>query len=281
MIHPVGEGIRLVIDGFSYRYRKQDDLVLDGFSLTVSGGEVVALAGPNGCGKTTLLRAAAGLLAPVAGSIHINREPTAVHLLRPERRARLTAAVPQFAQLPPGFTVNEAVMTGRIAFHGWFGPESEADRAVVAAALEAVGLQASGGQFVQTLSGGGQQRVWIARALAQEAPILLMDEPTAHLDLRHQVEALALLRRFAREAGRAVLVAMHDLNLAARFADRIALMERGRLTASGAPADVLTGERLSSVYSLPMSVIRHPVHGYPLIIPDGGIRGDGERRVSG
>jgi iron complex transport system ATP-binding protein len=161
-------------------------------------------------------------------------------------------------------------MTGRISFHGWFGPESAADRAAVRRALESVGMEHSEEQDVDTLSGGAIQRVLIARALAQEAPILLMDEPTAHLDLRYQVETLALLRRFAREAGRAVLVAMHDLNLAARFADRVVLMERGRLVACGKPAEVLTRERLSPLYCIPMNVIPHPVHGYPLIIPDGG-----------
>ena len=269
MIHPARHYTVLSIRNLSFRYRPQGEPILHSIDLTVHGGELVALAGPNGCGKTTLLRAAAGMLAPLEGEIRVNQGTVPMHRLNPEQRARLAATVPQFAQLPPGFLVQDIVMAGRISFHGWFGPETAADRAAVSSALAEVGLGAAGNEPVQTLSGGAQQRVLIARALAQEAPILLMDEPTAHLDLRYQLEALALLRRFSREGGRAVLIAMHDLNLAARFADRIALIDRGRLIASGAPADVLTPQRLSSVYSVPITVIRDPVHGSPLILPDG------------
>jgi iron complex transport system ATP-binding protein len=263
------ESVVLSIARLVFRYPAGAEDVLADITLDVAGGEVVALAGPNGCGKTTLLRAAAGMLSPRSGSVSISRATGPVHRLGPEKRARLIAVVPQFAKLPAGFSVHDAVMTGRISFHGWFGPESAADRAAVRRALESVGMDPAEGQDVGTLSGGAVQRVLIARALAQEAPVLLMDEPTAHLDLRYQVETLALLKRFAREAGRAVLVAMHDLNLAGRFADRVALMERGRRAACGRPADVLTRERLSPLYCIPMTVIPHPLHGYPIVIPDG------------
>jgi iron complex transport system ATP-binding protein len=139
----------------------------------------------------------------------------------------------------------------------------------VGSALSAVGLEGMSGRFVETLSGGGQQRVMIARALAQEAPILLMDEPTAHLDVRHQMETLALLSALARESRRAVLIVLHDLNLASRFADRVALLDRGRLIHCGIPAEVLTAETLSSLFAFPLQVLPHPLRGFPLIIPDG------------
>jgi iron complex transport system ATP-binding protein len=206
-----------------------------------------------------------------------------MHLLPPEQRARLAAGVPQMPKLPSGFTVGEAVMVGRISFHGWFGPESTDDRAAVREALAAVGLEADIDCRLETLSGGAQQRMFIARALAQEAPILLMDEPTAHLDLRYQIETLTLLRRLAREKRRAVLIALHDLNLASRFADRVALMDRGRLIACGAPCEVLTADILSPLYAIRLHVFPHPLYGHPLILPDGDdqVADERERRAAG
>jgi iron complex transport system ATP-binding protein len=261
--------ISLIVDGITVRYPASSEYALYRFSLRVSGGEVVALAGPNGCGKTTLLRAASGMLEPLAGSVAISDAPGPVHRLSPERRARRIGVVPQMEKLPPGFTAAETVMLGRISFHGWFGRESDADREAVRSALSAVGLEGMADHLVETLSGGSQQRVMIARALAQEAPILLMDEPTAHLDIRFQIETLALLRALARNFGRAVLIAMHDLNLVSRFADRVALMNRGSMIRCGSPAQVFTSERLSDLYGIRLQVIPHPQHGFPLVLPDG------------
>lgn len=160
-------------------------------------------------------------------------------------------------------------MMGRISFHGWFGPESAGDQDAVQRAVAAVGLNGLSRLPVERLSGGMQQRVLIARALAQEAPILLMDEPTAHLDIRHQIETLELLLRIARESGYAVAVAMHDLNLISRFADRVVLLDRGRMTHNGPPREVLTAEILSPLFDHPMHIIPHPLYGYPLILSDG------------
>jgi ABC-type cobalamin/Fe3+-siderophores transport system ATPase subunit len=267
--------VSLVLEDLSFRYPSSAENALDQVSLRVSGGEVVALAGPNGCGKTTLLRAACGMLEPLAGRVRISGIPGSVHLLSPERRARWIGVVPQMEKLPPGFTAAEVAMLGRVSFHGWFGRESDDDREAVRSALAAVGLEETDDKFVDTLSGGGQQRVMIARALAQEAPILLMDEPTAHLDVRHQMETLTLLRSLAREFHRAVLIVLHDLNLASRFADRVALLSRGRLIRSGSPAEVLTTETLSALYSIRLQVIPHPQRGFPLILPDGDELSDG------
>jgi iron complex transport system ATP-binding protein len=260
--------ISLIVEGLTVRYPSSAENALDRVSLRVSGGEVVALAGPNGCGKTTLLRAASGMLEPLAGSVTISDTPGPVHRLSPERRARRIGVVPQMEKLPPGFTAAETVMLGRISFHGWFGRESDGDCEAVRSALSAVGMEGTSDRLVETLSGGGQQRVMIARALAQEAPILLMDEPTAHLDIRFQIETLALLRALARNFGRAVLIAMHDLNLVSRFADRVALLDRGSMTRCGSPAQVLTSETLSALFGIRLQVIPHPQRGFPLILPD-------------
>ena len=262
-------GISLILEDLSVRYPQTTVNALEKVSLEIRGGEIIALAGPNGCGKTTLLRAGSGLLAPLSGRVVCSGQTRPMHKLAPEKRARLLAVVPQMAGLPSGFTATEAVMLGRISFHGWFGPETESDREAVRSALAAVGLDGIARQTIDKLSGGMQQRVLIARALAQEASILLMDEPTAHLDIRYQIETLDLLRRFAREHGCAVAVAMHDLNLVSRFADRVALLDRGRLIRHGPPQEVLTAETLSPLFNHPMHVIPHPMYGYPLILPDG------------
>jgi ABC-type cobalamin/Fe3+-siderophores transport system ATPase subunit len=261
--------VALVLERLTVRYPAAARNALEQASLDIRSGELLAIAGPNGCGKTTLLRAASGVLAPLSGHARCAGQTHPIHMLPPEGRARLLAVVPQMAGLPSGYTVAEAVMLGRISFHGWFGPETAADREAVRSALAAVGLESISSQPIETLSGGTAQRVLIARALAQGASILLMDEPTAHLDIRFQIETLSLLRRFARERGHAVVAAMHDLNLVARFADRVALLSGGRLVCCGSPQTALTAEILSPLFNHPMQVIPHPLHGYPLILPDG------------
>ena len=242
--------------------------ILRAVTLDVRAGEVLALIGPNGAGKTTLIRAAAGLLAPAGGAARLAGE--AVHGWRPALRARRIAVVPQAAQLPAGFTVRETVLMGRTPYLGWLGREAEADHAVTRQALERAGLLGLAEQPVDALSGGEQQRVLIARALAQAAPVLLLDEPTAHLDLKYQASTLSLVRELARADGLAVLVALHDLNLAAQFADRVALLAGGELRALGSPTEVLTPANLSAAYEIPVMVIPHPLHGAQLVLPDGG-----------
>ena len=261
--------VALVLDNLTARYPGSAEDALKRITLQIRSGELLALAGPNGCGKTTLMRCASGVLAPRSGCVQSPAQPRPMHLLPPEKRAQLVAVVPQMAVLPRGYSVAEAVMLGRISFHGWFGPETAADREAVDSALAAVGLEDVSGKPVEILSGGTAQRVLIARALAQEASILLMDEPTAHLDIRHQIETLTLLRRFARERGHAVVAAMHDLNQVARFADRVALLADGVLAGCATPEKLLTAEILSPLFRHPMRVIPHPQHGYPLVLPDG------------
>ncbi len=216
--------------------------ILGGVSLAVAGGEIVALVGPNGAGKSTLLRVLAGDAAPTAGRVLIDGR--SIGSYRPRELARRRAVLPQQTVLPFAFTVREVVEMGRFARRG------EDDLAAIGRALVAAEASHLADQVFSTLSLGEQARVSLARVLAQEAPILLLDEPTAALDLRHQGIVMALARRMAHDGGMSVVV-LHDLNLAATWADRIVLIADGAVIADGAPIEVLTGELLVSRLCLP------------------------------
>jgi iron complex transport system ATP-binding protein len=235
--------------------------------LQVQAGEVLALVGPNGAGKSTLIRAISGVLPARAGSIQLD----AVDILkwRPADRARRIAVVPQAVQLPEAFTVAEIVMMGRTPHLPLWGGESQRDCAVAWDAMRRTGVDDLAERRVDEISGGERQRVVIARALTQEPRVLLLDEATAHLDLKHQVAILELVRALAREQGLAVLATLHDLNQAALYADRVALLAHGEVRALGRPAEVLTAAHLSAVYGLPVTILPHPTHGTPLVLPDG------------
>lgn len=219
--------------------------ILHEVDLAVAAGEWLALIGPNGSGKTTLLRAVVGLVehrgtVSVAGSV----APTAADV----------ALVPQAPLLPHDMTVSEYVLLGRTAHLGWFARESRRDRAIVAAVLERLELGGFADRMVTSLSGGEAQRAVIARALAQQTSVLLLDEPTSALDVGHQEAVLELLDGLRRCDGLTVVTALHDLTLAARFADRLALLERGRIVATGGPGEVLEPGLLSAVYATPLQV---------------------------
>jgi iron complex transport system ATP-binding protein len=237
--------------------------VLRNISLDVNAGEVLALIGPNGVGKSTLLRACSGTLKPIGGCVLIDGQD--VHRLRVEDRAKLIAVVPQAVRLPEIFNVFETVLMGRTPYVGWLGRESEKDRLAVEAALDRTYTLDLADRPIGELSGGEQQRVMIARALAQSARILLLDEPTAHLDLKHQASVLSLVSDLAHAENYAVLIALHDLNLAAQYADRVALLSNGSVAAIGTPEEVLTEENLSPAYGLRIAVYEHPAHGAPLV----------------
>lgn len=242
-------------------------VILHRIDLEVGSGEIVALIGPNGAGKSTLIRAVSGVIPIQSGSIHTNGDD--FRSLTPIQRARYVAVVPQAVSLPPAFTVWETVLMGRTPYLGFLGRASSADEELARTALARVHALELSERRVGELSGGESQRVLLARALCQSTPIVLLDEPTAHLDLQYQVSLLELVRGLARTEKLAVLIALHDLNLAARAADHIALMVAGQIRAIGAPKEVLTPELISNAYGLPVGVVENPLAGGPLVLPKG------------
>jgi ABC-type cobalamin/Fe3+-siderophores transport system ATPase subunit len=256
--------------------------VLREVSLEVNSGEVVALIGPNGAGKSTLVRAVSGVIPVESGRIWSDGIPLqgaslvgtklqsgAYELLSlaPMQRARSLAVVPQAASLPPAFTVWEMVLMGRTPHLNFLGQVSANDETIARLALQKVEAVELCDRRVGELSGGEQQRVLLARALAQSTPILLLDEPTSNLDLHYQVSFMETVSTLAQQDGLAVLVAMHDLNLAARYADQVALLVDGEIKAMGTPRQVLTPELISMAYHLPVQVIPHPFADVPLVLP--------------
>jgi len=238
--------------------------VLRELDLRVEAGEVLAVVGPNGVGKSTLVRAASGALRPLAGSVEI--DGLRLHELTPAQRARMVSVVPQASNLPPAFTALDVVILGRTPYLGWLGTEGELDHRLVAEAMARTETLGLAQRRVGELSGGEQQRLLIARALAQGAPAMLLDEPTAHLDLRHQDRVLKLVRRLTNDQGLSVLLALHDLNLVARFADRVALLSDGQVRKIGRPQEVLTPEELAAVYGIQIHVMTNPFDGKPLVL---------------
>jgi len=239
--------------------------VLKDVNLRLGPGEVLSLIGPNGAGKSTLIKLAAGLLRPDSGLVKLfGRPPTGW----PRRDlARLLALVPQGAYLPPTFTVWESALLGRTPYLGFLGIARERDRRVTRQALEWVGIAHLADRLVGELSGGERQRVVLARALAQEPRCLLLDEPTTHLDIHHQVTILSLVRHLAVREGIAVLTVLHDLNLAATFADRVVLLVDGRVVAQGTPAEVLCLELLAAIYGESVAILPRPDDGRPAVLP--------------
>jgi len=240
--------------------------VLDGISLYLQSGEVLGLIGPNGAGKSTLIKLAAGLLRPSVGLVELFGRPPVDW--RPRDLARALALVPQAAHLPPTFTVWESALLGRTPYLGFLGIAREQDRRVTHQALEWVESAQLADRPVGELSGGERQRVVLARALAQQPRCLLLDEPTTHLDIHHQVAILSLVRRLAAQEDIAVLIVLHDLNLAATFADRLVMLVGGHVIAQGSPAEVLSYERLDTIYGDAVTVFPRPDGGNrPAVLP--------------
>jgi iron complex transport system ATP-binding protein len=237
--------------------------VLEGVDLSVPPGEVVGVLGRNGAGKTTLLRVACGALAPDAGRVLLDGR--ALASLERRERARSVALVPQDTQVPFPFSVAELVLMGRTPHLGWLGFEGAHDLDVARAALDRMGIAALADRSVLTLSGGERQLAMVARALAQQPRLLLLDEPTAFLDLRHRLEVLTVVRELAA-AGGSALVVSHDLGVAARFCDRLVLLSGGRILASGPPRDVLTPETLRAAFGIEADVSL-AADGVPVVVP--------------
>lgn len=243
------------------RYGEQEAL----FALTdvVKPGEWLCMIGPNGAGKSSALRAVAGLV-PYRGVITVDGAP--LDIRSPRRRASLVAYVPQSPLMPDDMTGSEYVLLGRNPYIGYFGSETRHDRALVADLLQRLDLDEFADRRVGTLSGGERQRLVIARAMAQEAPILLLDEPTSALDIGHQQQALELVDRLRHETGLTVVSAMHDLTLAGLYADRLALLHHGHVVATGTPQHVLRPETLGEFYGVSVTV-HHEPDGTVVVVP--------------
>jgi iron complex transport system ATP-binding protein len=249
--------------------------VLDGVSLSVPEGQFLALVGPNGAGKTTLLRTTNGLLTPDSGRVTVDGEDVAE--LSAKAVGRRVATVPQETSVAFEFDVEDVVAMGRTPHRSRFSPAGATDHEAVEAALERTDTTQFADRSIDSLSGGERQRVLLARALAQETPTLLLDEPTASLDINHQVRTLSLARELADE-GKTVVAAIHDLELAARFCDSMALLAGGDIVADGPPEEVLTAERLETAFDVRTAVATNPVTGTRAVTPLSDVP-PGDRRV--
>ena len=244
-----------------------DRLVIESLDLVVPPGKVTAIVGANACGKSTLLRALARLLAPRGGSVLLDGRD--VHRMPAKQLARTLGLLPQSPIAPDGITVADLVGRGRHPHRSIFSRWSKDDDVAVASALNATETAALADRPVDELSGGQRQRVWRAMALAQQTDLLLLDEPTTFLDVSHQIEVLDLLTDLNRSRGTTVVMVLHDLNLAARYADHLIALAAGRLHAVGPPARVLTAETVRAVFGLESRVIVDPTSGKPLMLPIG------------
>ncbi len=238
---------------------------LHGVSFKLAPGEILGVIGPNGAGKTTLIRAISGVLPLRSGQVLVNGKD--ISQMSANERAKQMAFMPQAVNLPPAFTAWETVLLGRTPHLNWLGQTSPLDEAAARQAMQRTHTYQLAQRRVGELSGGEQQRLLLGRALAQATPILIMDEPTAHLDLQYQLSLLNQVRSLAKQDQLAVLVALHDLNLVARFATRIALLVAGRLQALGKPSQVLTPAILSQAYQVPLQVLPLGSSSVPVITP--------------
>ncbi|MFI6141940.1 ABC transporter ATP-binding protein [Streptomyces griseus] len=256
---------RLTAEGLTLGYG--DRTVVDSLDLAVPPGRITVIVGANACGKSTLLRSMSRLLAPRAGRVVLDGKE--VHRLPAKELARTLGLLPQSPVAPEGITVFDLVGRGRHPHQGIFSRWNEQDDAAVAAALEATHTEPLADRAVDELSGGQRQRVWIAMALAQQTDLLLLDEPTTFLDASHQIEVLDLLTDLNCSRGTTIVMVLHDLNLAARYADHLIALADGGLHASGTPAEVLTEETVRAVFDLDSRIIEDPVSGRPLMLPIG------------
>jgi iron complex transport system ATP-binding protein len=249
-------------ENVSFRYGRSAPVLRD-VSVEIREGEVLAIAGPNGSGKSTLISLLDGLMTPAGGRVLLGGRP--LDEIPRREVARSVGFVAQSAEFHFPLTVLEYVLQGRFAHGHLLGFESDGDVDAAVRALQMTGAESFAGRHLDELSGGERQRVMVARALAQEPRVLLLDEPTANLDIAHQIRILALLRSLSHGCRMAVAVVTHDLNLAAEFADRVVLLADGQVRGCGTPSEILTPERLESVFGTPVLVDANPVTGAPRI----------------
>lgn len=244
-----------------------DRQIVSALDLTLPAGKLTVIVGANACGKSTLLRGLARLLTPSRGAVYLDGKP--IHQMPTREVATILGVLPQSPIAPDAITVTDLVGRGRYPHQGWFRRWTQEDDAAVAQALAATDTLELAGRPVDELSGGQRQRVWIAMALAQETDLLLLDEPTTFLDINHQVEVLDLLTDLVKNRGRTIVVVLHDLNLACRYADHIVAMKSGRILAEGAPVEVISEAVVKDVFGMTSRVIVDPVSNTPMIVPIG------------
>jgi len=250
------QGLRVAYD---------DRVVIDGLDLDIPPGQITAIVGPNACGKSTLLRTLARLLTPRAGGVYLDGK--SIHSLPTRQVAQRLGILPQAPVAPEGMTVADLVSRGRAPHQNWWRQWSTSDEGAVQAALVATELTDLADRRVDELSGGQRQRAWIAMAVAQGTPVLLLDEPTTYLDLAHQIDVLDLVVDLNRDEGRTVVMVLHDLPQACRYADHVIAMRAGRIVASGRPSEVITEELVDAVFGVRCQITPDPVSGTPMVIP--------------
>lgn len=257
------EQTQLYGQGLSLRYDQR--VVADGLSVSIPDQSLTMIIGPNACGKSTLLRALSRMLKPARGSVVLNGADIASYGTK--EVARRLGLLPQTSIAPDGITVADLVARGRYPHQGFFRQWSADDERVVNEAMERTQVADLAARYVDELSGGQRQRVWLAMALAQETPMLLLDEPTTYLDIAHQIEVLDLCAELHEGGGRTIVVVMHELNLAVRYATHLIVMRDGRILAHGDPREVVTPQLILDTFDLPCRIIEDPETGSPLIVP--------------
>lgn len=243
--------------------------ITQSLDVSIPAGKISVIIGPNACGKSTLLRALGRLLTPSAGQVLLHGKNIRDYPTR--EVARRLGLLPQTPVAPSGICVADLVARGRFPHQTLLRQWSEQDEQAVNEAMRQTGVEQLAEQPVDALSGGQRQRVWLAMAIAQHTPILLLDEPTTYLDIAHQYELLELCRRLNRDAGRTLVMVLHDLNQAARYADHIIAMKDGEIVATGAPQHVITPQLIASVFGIDSRVVPDPVTGTPMVVPIAGL----------
>lgn len=254
---------RLTAEGLTLAYDRRT--VAEGLTVAIPDHSFTVIVGPNACGKSTLLRALSRMLKPTAGSVLLDGQ--AIGSLPAKKVARTLGLLPQSSIAPDGITVADLVARGRYPHQGLLRQWSETDERIVGESMTATGVAELADRYVDELSGGQRQRVWIAMAIAQQTPLLLLDEPTTYLDIQHQIDVLDLCAQLHEEQGRTLVAVLHDLNHAARYATHLIAMRGGEVVAEGAPGEVVTAELVEQVFGLRCQVIDDPETGTPLVVP--------------